>query len=90
MAIAWVYTMELIGWRAFWVTGLLWGGVCWALLMVLMSSVGVAHHGMRRREHAHPGPFMVHYGRRTPVILLGALLTYGVMPGLFYQWWPIG
>ncbi len=90
MAIAWVYTMALFGWRAFWVTGLFWGAVCFGLMLMLMSSLGVVHHGMRQGKHADPGPALTNFGRRTPLMLLGAMLFYGVMLGLFYQWWPIG
>ncbi|MPY81201.1 MAG: hypothetical protein GEV04_22835 [Actinophytocola sp.] len=89
LAIAWLYTVALLGLPANWATGLAWGAVLTLLALLMMTTIGSVHPAMRSGAQDDPGPAAVNFGALTPVGSLLGHLVYGVVLGIGYSVLPL-
>lgn len=85
LAVAWVYTVGLLGLEATWVTALGWAVVLAILALVMLSSIGPFHPAVRAGKLREPGLAGMNFGRMTPAGSLMGHLVYGLVLGLGYQ-----
>jgi hypothetical protein len=90
LAIAWAYGVGLLGLPANWLTGLGWGAILTLLALLMLSTIGAVHPGIRMGEQEDPGLMATNFGAMTPLGSLMGHLVYGLVLGLTYQTWPIG